>query len=48
MNGSKAYGVTRMHQNETWSHTEVNHTRNIAAGSTAIRQATCPIVYGEA
>jgi len=37
-----------MNQNETWSHTKVKHTRNIAVGSTAIRQATCPIVYGEA
>ena len=37
-----------MNQNETWSHSEANHTRNIAVGSTAIRQATCPAVYGEA
>jgi hypothetical protein len=36
-----------MNQDETWRHMKVKHTRNIAVGSTAIRQATCPIVYGE-
>ena len=37
-----------MSQDETWSHMKVKHTRHIAVGSTAIRQAPWPVVYGEA
>jgi hypothetical protein len=33
-----------MRQSETWSQTMANHTRNIAVGSTAIRQAVCPVI----
>jgi hypothetical protein len=39
--------MARTHQNETWSHAMANHTKNIAVGSTAIRQAMCPVILIE-
>jgi hypothetical protein len=48
MNGRKTRGVRRTNQHERGNHIQANHTRNMAVGSTAIRQAIWPVVYGEA
>src|SRR5262249_51212080 len=47
MNSRRACKVRCTNSREMDNHMQANHTRNIAVGSTAIRQAVCPIMYGE-